>query len=379
MATPTDGGPIAPADPAAEYRELAPEIDAAVSRVLASGRYILGPEGAAFETQLASYVGAPHAVGVSSGTEALHLALRAAGIGAGDEVIVPAFTFIATAEAVSYTGARPIFADVDEDTFCIDPRSIESKLTSRTRAVIAVHLFGQTAPLEAIAAMCRGRKLVLIEDCAQALGADEGGRRAGSWGDFGCFSFYPTKNLAAAGDAGLVTAQDENMAGRLRMLRHHGQRQPYVHEFVGFNGRLDELQAAILRVKLAHIDRLNGERARIAGRYREGLAGSGVTPPHEHRRGRHVYHQFTIKTERRDEVQAALARNDVAAMVHYRIPLHLQPAYARDCKDVSLPVAEDLARRVLALPIHPYLSDESVRRVCEVVRAATNVAAHTTG
>jgi dTDP-4-amino-4,6-dideoxygalactose transaminase len=256
-------------DPAAEYRALKDEIDAAVGRVLASGRYVLGPEGEALERELAQYTGAAHAVGCNSGTDALHLPLVAAGIGAGDEVVVPAFTFFATAEAVSYTGARPVFADVDPATFNLSPASLEEKITPRTKAVIAVHLFGQCAALDRISAICRNNDLILVEDCAQALGADYDGRRCGSWGDFGGFSFYPTKNRAAVGDAGLITARDKKHDETLRMLRHHGSRKTYLHEVVGWNSRLDELQAAVLRVRLRKLDAFNAARARVADLYRK--------------------------------------------------------------------------------------------------------------
>src|SRR5687768_17345854 len=249
--------PIPMVDPVGEYRLLKDEIDAAVSRVLASGRYVLGPEGEALEREIAAYVGAAHAVGCNSGTDALHLPLVAAGIGAGDEVVLPAFTFFATAEAVSYTGATPVFADIDPATFNLSVDSLREKVSSQTRAVIAVHLFGQCAALEDLSAFCKERKLLLIEDCAQALGAEYQGRRAGSWGDFGCFSFYPTKNLAAAGDAGMITTSSQKFDEVLRMLRHHGSRQTYLHERVGWNSRLDELQAAVLRVKLRRLNEFN--------------------------------------------------------------------------------------------------------------------------
>jgi len=358
------------ADPAAEYRELAGEIDAAVRRVLASGRYILGPEGEALEAELAAYVGAPHAVGVASGTDALHLALRAAGIGPGDEVVVPAFTFIATAEAVSYTGARPVFADIDAATYCVDARTLEAKLTPQTRAVIAVHLYGQCAPMDEISRVCVERDLVLVEDCAQALGADWGGRRAGSWGDFGCFSFYPTKNLSAAGDAGMLTTREGRHAERLRMLRHHGSRQSYLHDVIGYNSRLDELQAAILRVKLAHLERFNAERAVLARRYTERLAGVPLELPAAHGRGRHVWHQYTVRSSRREALREALERAGVASGIYYPLPLHRQPAYAGAGAELSLPAAEDAARAVLSLPIFPQLGEAGVERVCNAVRAA---------
>ncbi len=358
------------ADPAAEYRELAGEIDAAVRRVLASGRYILGPEGEALEAELAAYVGAPHAVGVASGTDALHLALRAAGIGPGDEVVVPAFTFIATAEAVSYTGARPVFADIDAATYCVHARTLEAKLTPQTRAVIAVHLYGQCAPMDEISRVCVERDLVLVEDCAQALGADWGGRRAGSWGDFGCFSFYPTKNLSAAGDAGMLTTREGRHAERVRMLRHHGSRQSYLHDVIGYNSRLDELQAAILRVKLAHLERFNAERAVLARRYTERLAGVPLELPAAHGRGRHVWHQYTVRSSRREALREALERAGVASGIYYPLPLHRQPAYAGAGAELSLPAAEDAARAVLSLPIFPQLGEAGVERVCNAVRAA---------
>ncbi len=357
-------------DPAGEYRSLKAEIDAAVARVFTSGRYVLGPEGEALEREIAAFTGATHAVGCNSGTDALHLPLVAAGIGPGDEVIIPGFTFFATGEAVSYTGATPVFADVDAATFNLDPGSLEQKITGKTKAVIAVHLFGQCAALDEIARICTGKKLLLVEDCAQCIGADYQGRRAGSWGDFGGFSFYPTKNLAAAGDAGLITAKTDEHAKTLRMLRHHGSRQTYLHERVGWNSRLDELQAAVLRVKLQHLERFNEARRRVAARYREQLKGASVELPVEHGRGAHVYHQFTIRAERRDAIRDALAKESIASSVFYPMPLHQQPAYAALARGVSLPVSEKVAKTVLSLPIHPLLDEASIDRVAACVRKA---------
>jgi dTDP-4-amino-4,6-dideoxygalactose transaminase len=357
------------ADPAAEYRELSVEIDEAVRRVLASGRYILGPEGAALEGEIAAYTGAAHAVGVNSGTDALHFPLRAAGIGAGDEVVMPSFTFVATAEAASYVGARPVFADIDAQTFCLDPRALEKAITPRTRAVIAVHLYGQCAAIEEIAAICRDRKLVLIEDCAQSLGAGHGGRRTGAWGDFGSFSFYPTKNLSAAGDAGMITARDARHAERLRMLRHHGSRQTYLHETLGYNSRLDELQAAILRVKLPHLERYNAARTEVSRLYREGMKGLPLVLPAAGPKGGHVWHQFTVRTEKRDAMRAALDQAGIASMIYYPVPLHRQPLYAPDNAGRAFPVTDEAARTVLSLPIFPHLGTERAKRVCEAVRA----------
>lgn len=357
------------ADPAAENAELAGELEAAVKRVLASGRYILGPEGAALEAEIATYTGAAHAVGVASGTDALHLALRAADIGSGDEIVMPAFTFVATAEAASYVGAKPVFADIDPATFCLDPRSVEKVLTPRTRALIAVHLYGQTAPLAELAALCKDRGITLVEDCAQGLGADEAGRGSGSWGAFGCFSFYPTKNLAAAGDAGLVTAREPRHAERLKMLRHHGSRKTYYHDVLGYNSRLDEIQAAILRVKLRRLDEFNARRAAIARRYGEWLAGTPLVLPKAHGRGRHIWHQYTVRHPKRDELRAKLEAAGIASMIYYPVPLHRQPLYAPDNEGVKLPATDEAAATVLSLPIYPQLSEMAQKRTCDTLRS----------
>jgi dTDP-4-amino-4,6-dideoxygalactose transaminase len=362
--------PIQMVDPAGEYRSLKAEIDAAVAAVFGSGRFVLGPEGEALEREIAQFVGASHAVGCNSGTDALHFPLVAAGIGSGDEVIIPGFTFFATGEAVSYTGATPVFADVEEGTFNLDPKSFREKITTRTKAVIAVHLFGQCANLEDIARICKEKKLLLIEDCAQCIGADYQGKRAGSWGDFGGFSFYPTKNLGAAGDAGLITTNNPQSDSALRMLRHHGSRQTYLHERVGWNSRLDELQAAVLRVKLRHLAGFNDARRAVARRYREKLAGANVTLPFEHGRGTHVYHQFTIRSQRRDAIREALSKEGIASSVFYPMPLHQQPAYASLGGNQSLPIAEKLAKTVLSLPIHPLLDEASIDRIAACVRKA---------
>lgn len=356
-------------DLAAEWAQLGPEIRAAIDRVLASGHFILGPEGAALEQAIAALVDVPHAVACNSGTDALHLALRAAGVGPGDEVVTPAFTFIATAEAISYVGATPVFADVDPASFNLSAADLENALTAGTRAVIVVHLFGQCAEMPAIAELCASRGIVLVEDCAQAIGADYDGRAAGAWGEFGCFSFYPTKNLGAYGDAGLVTARTAEHDARLRMLRHHGSRQTYLHEMIGYNSRLDELQAAVLRAKLPHLAAFTAARQRHAARYRELLAGADLQLPAVHGRGAHVYHQFTVRVKRRDAVRKALAEAGVASGVYYPIPLHRQPVYEKEFGGLSLPAAEAAAHEVLSLPIYPQLTDAQIRHVCETLRA----------
>ena len=357
------------ADPAAEYRLLKDEIDDAVHRVLDSGRYVLGPEGEALERDITALTGATHAVGVNSGTDALHLALVAAGIGRGDEVIVPAFTFFATAEAVTHAGATPVFADIDAHTFNLDVEAARERITPRTRALIAVHLFGQCAALDQLQRLCEAEGLTLLEDCAQALGAGYDGRGAGTWGALAGLSFYPTKNLAGAGDAGMVLCREPGHDATLRMLRHHGSRAPYEHQSVGWNSRLDEIQAAILRVKLKHLDRFNQARVRNAQRYRERLSDAPIELPAEHGRGRHVYHQFTIRAARRDAIRQALARAGFASAVFYLLPLHRQPAYEAANRELSLPVCEQASRTVLSLPVHPFVDEAAIERICELVRS----------
>jgi dTDP-4-amino-4,6-dideoxygalactose transaminase len=356
-------------DLAAEQAEIGAEVAAALARVLASGHFILGPEGAALEQEIAALVGVPHAVACNSGTDALHLALRAAGVGPGDEVVTPSFTFIATAEAIAYVGATPVFADIDPASFNLTAGTLERALTPGTRAVIVVHLFGQCAQMPAIAQLCAKRGLVLVEDCAQAIGADWQGKQAGAWGEFGCFSFYPTKNLGAYGDAGLVTTREARHDARLRMLRHHGSRQTYLHEEIGYNSRLDELQAAVLRAKLPHLARFTAARQQHAARYRELLAGANLQLPAAHGRGAHVYHQFTVRLAHRDAARKALAEAGVASGVYYPIPLHRQPVYQKEFGGLSLPAAEAAAHEVLSLPIYPQLTEAQIRHVCGSLRA----------
>jgi dTDP-4-amino-4,6-dideoxygalactose transaminase len=356
-------------DLAAEQAELGADIRRAVERVLDSGHFILGPEGAALEKEIAALAGVPHAVACNSGTDALHLALRAAGIGPGDEVVTPAFTFIATAEAIAYVGAKPVFADIEPATFNLDAAALERALTPRTRAVIVVHLFGQCAEMPPLAELCAKRKLVLVEDCAQAIGADWQGRAAGAWGDTGCLSFYPTKNLGAYGDAGMVVTRDAARDATLRMLRHHGSRQTYLHEAIGLNSRLDEIQAAILRVKLPRLARFTAARRAHAARYRELLAGAKLELPYEHGRGVHAYHQFTVRVANRDEVRKRLAEAGVASGVYYPIPLHRQPVFEKEYGGLELPASEAAAREVLSLPIYPQLTDDQLRHVAQSLRA----------
>lgn len=352
-----------------QYHALKQEIDRAVLDALESTQFILGPNVTNLEAEAAAYLGTPHAVTCASGTDALHLAVLAAGIQPGDEVITTPFTFIATAEAIRYAGAVPVFVDVDPATFNIVPELIERAITPRTKAVIPVHLFGQPADMTAISDICSRHNLVLIEDCAQSFGAAVGGRMTGTIGRFGCFSFFPSKNLGGYGDGGMIVCGTAEDADQLKMLRNHGSRVRYHHDVIGFNSRLDDLQAAILRVKLRHIDRFNQERRRVAHRYSAGLKDR-VTVPFEDGKGVHVYHQYTLLSDRRDAVMAALSGQQIASAIYYPIPLHRQNVFAGECRDLSLPVAESLASRCMSLPIYPEMTDEQVDRVVAAVREA---------
>lgn len=350
-----------------QHRQLQAEINQAVQSVLDTTQFILGPNVRAFETEVAEYCGVKHAIGVASGTDALHLALRAAGIKAGDEVITTPFTFIGTAEAIAYIGAKPVFVDVDPRTYNIDPDLVAAAITERTRAVLPVHLFGQPADLEPIAALCRTHGLKLIEDCAQSFGATYGGKRSGAYGDAGCFSFFPSKNLGCYGDGGMIVTNDDALAEQVRILRNHGSRAQYHHSIIGYNSRLDELQAAILRVKLKHIDTFNALRRAKAAAYTERLRQSAVTPPCEDGKGVHVYHQYTALSSRRDAIREALAAAGIASAIYYPIPLHRQEVFAQEYAGLSLPVAESLAENVFSLPIYPELPEDAIERICRVI------------
>ncbi|MEN8133684.1 MAG: DegT/DnrJ/EryC1/StrS family aminotransferase, partial [Pseudomonadota bacterium] len=299
-----------------QYQQIKEEIDAAVLGVLESTRFILGPNVGAFEQEAADYLGVTHAISCASGTDALQLALVAAGIGPGDEVITSAFTFIATAEAIAYTGAKPVFVDIDPQTFNIDPAKIEQAITPMTRAVLPVHLFGQPADMLRISGLCEHHDLALVEDCAQSFGAHIAGRQTGSFGPFGCFSFFPSKNLGCYGDGGTITTDSDEHAEKLRMLRNHGSRERYRHEVIGFNSRLDELQAAILRVKLRHIARYNEQRRTAAQTYTRLLEGTSVVTPIETEPSHHVYHQYTILSEQRDRIMGKLGEAGIASAIY---------------------------------------------------------------
>jgi dTDP-4-amino-4,6-dideoxygalactose transaminase len=354
-----------------QYDALKDEIDSAVLRVIQNTAFILGPEGKALEQSIAEYHYVKFAVGVASGTDALHLALRAAGIGPGDEVITTPFTFIATAEAISYQGAVPVFVDIRPDTFNIDVTQIESRITRRTKAILPVHLYGQSADMTAIMAIARKHKLKVIEDCAQSFGADHRGTKTGAFGDLGCFSFFPSKNLGCYGDGGMVITNDAKLAERLQSLRNHGSKVRYYHDEVGYNSRLDEIQAAVLNVKFKRIDSYNAGRIRSAGLYKKYLSVPGVQTPVESGDGKHVYHQYTIKVKDRDAVKKRLDDAKMSSMIYYPVPLHLQAAYQDlGLKQGSLPVAEQAARDVLSLPMYPELTEEQIRTVSDAVKKA---------
>ncbi len=349
--------------------ELRHELDAALARVLESGWFVLGGEGRAFEEEFAAATGATHAVGVGSGTDAIELALRALGIGPGDEVVTQANTCVPTVSAIERAGATPVLCDVEPEAGTMDPESLHGTLGPRTRAVIPVHLYGQCADVEAIVELCSEREIDVVEDCAQAVGAELGGRPAGTIGTLGCFSFYPTKNLAALGDGGAVVTNDAELAERLRLVRQYGQTDRYRHVTKGVNSRLDEVQAAVLRTRLPHLERWNTRRAEIAGIYTEALADTPVRPLAQLERRRHVFHLFVVEAPDRDALTAQLEEAGIGTLIHYPTPIHGHPPYARlGAGPVPLSVSERLCNRILSLPIYPELRDDEVQRVAEALR-----------
>ena len=352
-----------------QYQDLKPELDAAIIAALGETRFILGPNVQAFDTEASDYLGVRHAISCASGTDALHLALLAAGIRAGDEVITSSFTFIATAEAIRYIGAVPVFVDIQPGSFNIDPQCISAAITAKTRAILPVHLFGQPADMREIQTLADQHDLLVIEDCAQSFGSRYDGRVTGSMGCSGAFSFFPSKNLGCYGDGGMITTDDDEIAARIRMLRNHGSSQQYHHDIIGYNSRLDELQAVILRLKLKRIDDYNRKRLQVAREYNQRLAGSRFETPAIPEDRDHVFHQYTLLCDGRDALRESLLAQGIACAVYYPIPLHLQKAFA-DTAAPSLPVAEEIARRCLSLPIFPEMSMPQIETVCEALLAA---------
>ncbi|MDP2134831.1 MAG: DegT/DnrJ/EryC1/StrS family aminotransferase [Sulfuritalea sp.] len=353
----------------AEYALLKDEIEPAVMEALAACQYIGGPNVKAFEAEAAAYAGVKHAISCASGTDALLIALRAIGLGPGDEVITTPFTFVATASTVVMCGAKPVFVDIDPRSFNLDLNQVEAAITPKTRAIVPVHLFGQPVHLAPLKALCDRHGIKLIEDAAQSFGADYAERKSGACGDIGCTSFYPSKNLSAFGDGGLMITDDDQLAAELRVLASHGSRVRYHHHVLGYNSRLDEIQAVILRIKLKRLDRFNDRRRAIADSYNEQLAGL-VETPYADGHGRHVYHQYTILSDRRDVIQKVLNDSGIACAVYYPVPLHQQEMFAATHGDVRLPVTEHVAQRCLSLPISPMLKDEQIRHVVGAIRQA---------
>jgi dTDP-4-amino-4,6-dideoxygalactose transaminase len=357
----------------AQFRSIRDEIVPRVTRVMEDACFVLGPDVAQFEANFASYLGAAHCVGVASGTAALEITLQAFGIGPGDEVIVPATTYIASAVAVSAVGARPVLVDVDS-TYFMEPSLLDGALTPSTKAIMPVHLYGQAMPIEPILEFARRNDLVVIEDACQAHGARYGGRRVGTFGNAGCFSFYPAKNLGAYGDGGAIVTDDASLADRLRLVRDFGQRKKYEHLVKGGNCRLDSIQAAVLDVKLSHLDEWNAARRRHAAAYDARLSAIGIAPPVRHSEEAHVFHLYVIEVEHRDGVVAALRERGIQTGIHYPIPIHLQSAYAElGLRPGAFPRTERSAQRVLSLPMFPELTEEQIDLVTDALASAQSL------
>ena len=353
-----------------QNKKVWPELISAIEKVSISGRYILGENVSSLEKELAALCGVKHAVGVASGTDALHLALRAAGVGPGDEVITSPFTFVATAEAISYCGASPVFVDIEPNSFNIDVDQIAKRLTPKTKAVLPVHLYGQATNMDNLACLCQINNIKLIEDCAQSIGAKFNNHHCGSFGDAGCFSFFPTKNLGGFGDGGAVVTNNEQMAEEIKVLRGHGSRVTYHYDIIGYNSRLDELQAAIIRIKLPHLKEYADARRNHAKTYLNQLVGiSRVSLPKEMPGASHVYNQFTIRVKERDDLFGFLKSKSIGAMVYYPLSLHLQKAFAYlGYKLGDFPESEKAQAEVLSLPIYPELAEKELLEVCSAVK-----------
>jgi dTDP-4-amino-4,6-dideoxygalactose transaminase len=357
------------ATPGEQYKAHQTEIDRAIQKVLQSGWYVLGEEVKQFEKEFAEYHGASFSAGVGSGTEALHLAIAALGIGPGDEVITVAHTAVATVSAIELTGAKAVLVDIEPDFFTIDPSKIQAAITSRTKAIVAVHVYGQAANLDEIFRIAKKNNIRVVEDCAQSVGTLYGNKKAGSLGDIGCFSFYPTKNLGAIGDGGAVVTHDEKLAKKVNLLRQYGWEERYISKIPGWNSRLDELQAAVLRVKLRYLDADNQKRIEIAKAYDEAFLGTSVSTPRVRVNTRHTYHLYVIQSERRDALMDHLKKQGIQPMIHYPMPVHLQPAYlGRIGVSGQLEVTEKAANSILSLPMYPELDFESVKKVIQSVR-----------
>lgn len=349
----------------AQYQGLKKEIDESIQRVLDSCTFILGPEVEKLEKEIGEYLGVKHAIGAASGTDALFMAMLALEIKPQDEVITTPFTFFATAESISLAGAKPVFADIKFDTYNIDAEKIEKLITPRTRAIIPVHLYGQSAKIERIMEIADKYNLKVVEDVAQAFGAERSGRKTGFYGSISCHSFFPSKNLGCFGDGGMVTTNDDDLAKKLRLIRNHGDEARYAHVRLGINGRLDAIQAAILRVKLPHMDKWINERIKKASLYSSLLKESGIILPYTDRNNKHTYNQYTIRLKNRDKLKAYLEKYEIASAIHYPVPLHLQKVYkGLGYEEGDLPESESASQEVLSLPMYPELADDNIKFIC---------------
>jgi len=356
------------ADPKAQYLSYKDEIDSAIQRVLDSGWYVLGKEVSAFEKEFAQFNTVSHAIGVGSGTDALHIALQALEIGAGDEVITTAHTAVATASAIDLVRAMPVFIDIEPDLLTINPDLIEDAITPRTKAIIPVHIYGQPCDMDAIMAIAKKNNIKVIEDCAQAHGAKYNGERIGSMGDIGCFSFYPTKNLGAIGDGGALLTNNDQLSEKVKLIREYGWEERYVSSLKGWNSRLDELQAAILRVKLKYLDKDNNIRQRHAKKYNELLKGLPLSSPKIRDHCSHVFHLFVVKTNNRDELKEYLQNNGINTTIQYPVPVHQQTYFQNLYDEKSLPVTEQVAKNILSLPMYPELGENEIHTVSNILK-----------
>lgn len=351
-----------------QFESIKAEVHEAAEEIFSSTRYVLGPHVSELEQKIASYTGTNYAIGVASGTDALYLALKASGVGPGDEVITTPFTFFATVEAILYCQAKPVFVDIEDKTFNIDPSRIEGSITEKTKAIVPVHLYGYPCNMQEIMGIAQKHNIAVIEDAAQSFGADINGQKTGGFGKAGCFSFYPSKNLGCYGDGGMIVTSDSSLNDDIRALRNHGSSQTYVHDRIGVNSRLDEIQAGILLIKFKRIDEYNNRRRKNAALYNELLKGV-VRCPSEKEGYRHVYHQYTIRCSVRDDLQDILRKEDISSVIYYPIPMHLQEAVrSLGYTEGDFPVAEKAAREVLSLPMYPELKKEDIERICTVIR-----------
>ncbi|HON81998.1 MAG TPA: DegT/DnrJ/EryC1/StrS family aminotransferase [Methanoregulaceae archaeon] len=353
-----------------EYQAIKTEIGVSIQRVLNRGWFILGEELISFEKEFSAYIGTRHGIGVNSGSDALFLALKALGLGRGDEVITVGNSFVSNIDAILRNGAQPIFVDIEPDTLCIDPRQIKKQINKRTRAILPVHLYGHPADMNPIRECADDHALFVVEDACQAHGSTYNGEKVGSIGDVSCFSFYPTKNLGAYGDAGIILTNDEDLASRVSMLRNYGQSEKYHHDISGFNSRMDEIQAAILRTKLRYLDSWNEKRRKCAYRYNEYLSQTSLVTPFEREDSRHVYHLYVVRAPERTVLMKKLLKKGIQTQIHYPVPVHRQPAYFRYGLDRRLPITEVSCSEVLSLPMHPWLDDDQVRYITREVKDA---------